>query len=57
MIAIGIGIFGVFLILLVAGTVPRLRNHRGLAVAAKDAQNTTTQVYVIRPEPAAEGGP
>jgi len=56
MIAIGIGILSLFLILLVAGTVPRLRNNRGLAVAAKNAQNTTTAVYVIRPEPAAEGG-
>jgi len=56
MIAIGIGILGLFLILLVAGTVPRVRNNRGLAVAAKNAQNTTPAVYVIRPEPAAEGG-
>ena len=56
MIAIGIGILGLFLILLVAGTVPRVRNNRGLAVAAKNAQNTTTAVYVIRPEPAVEGG-
>src|SRR2546422_3353202 len=56
MIAIGIGILSLFLILLVAGTVPRVRNNRGLAVAAKNAQNTTTAVYVIRPEPAAEGG-
>jgi multidrug efflux pump subunit AcrA (membrane-fusion protein) len=56
MIVIGIGILSLFLILLVAGTVPRVRNNRGLAVAAKNAQNTTTAVYVIRPEPAAEGG-
>ena len=56
MIAIGIGILSLFLILLVAGTVPRVRNNRGLAVAAKNAQNTTTAVYVIRPEPAVEGG-
>jgi len=56
MIAIGVGVLGLFLILMAAGTVPRLRNHRGLAVAAKNAQNTTPSVYIIRPEPAAEGG-
>jgi multidrug efflux pump subunit AcrA (membrane-fusion protein) len=56
MTVIGIGILGLFLILLAAGTVPRVRNNRGLAVAANNAQNTTTAVYVIRPEPAAEAG-
>ncbi len=37
-------------------TKPNARNDRALAVAANNARNTTTAVYVIRPEPAAEGG-
>ena len=43
-----------FLILLLLGVVPRVRNHRELTVAAQKAQNTVPQVYVIRPEPASE---
>jgi RND family efflux transporter MFP subunit len=51
---VGIGVFGVFLILLAIGVVPRVRNHRELAVAAQKTQNSVPQVYVIRPEPASE---
>jgi len=47
-------VLGFFLILLAMGAVPRLRNHRELAVAAQKAQNTPPGVYVIRPEPASE---
>src|SRR6266446_10704265 len=54
MIVIGIGILGLFLILLAVGVVPRVRNHRELTVAAQKAQNTAPGVYVIRPEPASE---
>src|SRR6267142_747631 len=54
MIVIGIGILGMFLILLAVGVVPRVRNHRALVVAAQKAQNTPPEVYVIRPEPASE---
>ena len=54
MIVIGIGILGLFLILLAVGVVPRVRNHRELVVAAQKAQNTPPEVYVIRPEPASE---
>jgi RND family efflux transporter MFP subunit len=56
MITIGIGLLVLFLILLTAGIVPRVRNHRALAVAAKNAHNATTSVYVIRPERPSEGG-
>jgi len=54
MIVIGIGILGVFLILLAVGVVPRVRNHQALVVAAQKAQNTPPEVYVIRPVPAFE---
>jgi len=54
MIVIGIGILGLFLILLAVGVVPRVRTHRELVVAAQKAQNTPPEVYVIRPEPASE---
>jgi multidrug efflux pump subunit AcrA (membrane-fusion protein) len=54
MIVIGIGILSLFLILLVVGVVPRMLNHRELAVAAQKAQNTPPQVYVIKPQPASE---
>jgi multidrug efflux pump subunit AcrA (membrane-fusion protein) len=51
---IGIGILGLFLILLLLGVVPRVRNNRELTVAAQKTRNTVPEVYVIRPEPAAE---
>jgi len=51
---IGIGMLGLFLILLLLGVVPRVRNNRELNVAAQKAQNTVPEVYVIRPEPASE---
>ena len=54
MLVIGIGILGLFLILLAVGVVPRVRTHRELVVAAQKAQNTPPEVYVIRPEPASE---
>jgi multidrug efflux pump subunit AcrA (membrane-fusion protein) len=49
-----IGLLCVLLILLVVGVVPRVRNQRELASAAKSVQTTSAQVYVIRPEPASE---
>jgi RND family efflux transporter MFP subunit len=54
MIVIGMGMLGLFLILLVVGVVPRVRNHRELVLAAQKAQNTPPQVYVIKPQPASE---
>ena len=56
MITIAIGLLVSFLILLTAGIVPRVGNHRALAVAAKNAHNATTSVYVIRPERPSEAG-
>src|SRR5438445_984835 len=56
MVLIGIAIAGLFLILLVAGLVPRIRNQRELAAAAQKVQSAVPQVYVIRPQPAAESG-
>src|SRR6266478_1470200 len=56
MVVIGIAIAGLFLILLVAGAVPRIRNQRALSAAAQKMQTELTQVYVVRPQPAAEAG-
>ena len=56
MVLIGIAIVGLFLILLVAGILPRIRNQRELAAAAQKVQTALPQVYVIRPQPAAESG-
>jgi len=56
MVLIGMAIVGLFLILLVAGIVPRIRNQRELAAAAQKTQTALPQVYVIRPQPAAEAG-
>jgi RND family efflux transporter MFP subunit len=55
-VAIGLAIAALFLILLVAGIVPRIRSQRELATAAQKSQSTLAQVYVIRPQPAAEAG-
>ena len=51
-VLVGIALLCVFLILLAVGVVPRLRNQRELAIAAKKVQTTSAEVYVIRPEPA-----
>jgi RND family efflux transporter MFP subunit len=53
-ILIGIAALGLFLILLAVGVLPRLRNQRELAVAARKSQTAAPEVHVIRPEPAAE---
>src|SRR2546427_5800046 len=51
-VLVGITVLCVFLILLAVGVVPRVRNQRELAIAAKQVQTTPPEVYVIRPEPA-----
>src|SRR5882672_8162317 len=53
-ILIGVGILLVFAIFLVAGLVARARTDRELKTAAQAVQNSPSQVYVIRPEPAKE---
>jgi len=52
-IVIGIGALVLFLVLLLVGVVPRVRNQRELASAAQTVQTAAPEVYVIRPEPAA----
>jgi RND family efflux transporter MFP subunit len=54
MIALGLGALSLFVVLLVVGIVPRLRNDRQLAAAVQKAQTTPPNVYVIRPEAAGE---
>ena len=56
MVVIGMAVMGLFLLLLVAGIVPRIRNQRELAAAAQKAQSALTQVYVVRPQRAAAAG-
>jgi RND family efflux transporter MFP subunit len=54
MIALSLGALSLFVVLLVVGIVPRLRNDRQLAAAVQKAQTTPPNVYVIRPEAAGE---
>jgi RND family efflux transporter MFP subunit len=54
MILVGLGALSLFVVLLVVGIVPRLRNDRQLAAAAQKAQTTPPNVYVTRPEAAGE---
>jgi RND family efflux transporter MFP subunit len=56
MVLIGIAIVALFLILLVAGIVPRIRNQRELAATAQKIQSALPQVYVVRPQRAVEAG-
>src|SRR2546426_11513077 len=52
-IVIGVGALVLFLVLLLVGVIPRVRNQRELAMAARTVQTAVPEVYVIRPEPAA----
>ena len=54
MLFIALGIVVVFAALLVIGVVPRVRNQRELVAAADQVKSTVPEVYVIRPQPAAE---
>jgi len=55
-VVIGSVILGLFLVLLMVGTVPRIWSKRELVVSASDVRNRTPVVYVIRPVPAVEVG-
>jgi len=55
-VMIGSVILGLFLVLLTVGTVPRIWSKRELVISARDVQNRTPTVYVIRPVPAVEVG-
>jgi RND family efflux transporter MFP subunit len=54
MIVVGLGVLSLFVVLLVVGILPRLRNGRELVAAVQKAQTTPPNVYVIRPEAAGE---
>jgi RND family efflux transporter MFP subunit len=54
MLLIGSGALALFLIMLAIGVIPRIRSHRDLAAAAQKVKDTPPEVYVIRPEAAAE---
>ncbi|TMQ18886.1 MAG: HlyD family efflux transporter periplasmic adaptor subunit [Candidatus Rokuibacteriota bacterium] len=54
MVAAGMAALGLFVVLLILGIVPRLRSGRELAAAARKVQTTPPNVYVVRPEAAAE---
>src|ERR1700758_1508394 len=56
LVAIGGGILVLFLVLLVAGILPRVRSNDELNRPARDAKSSVPAVYVIHAEPAAEGG-
>src|ERR1700741_429803 len=53
---VGIGMLGMFLLLLAVGTFPRVRMHHELAVASRKAKSAVREVYVVRPQPAAAAG-
>jgi multidrug efflux pump subunit AcrA (membrane-fusion protein) len=54
MLLAGLGVVALFAVLLAMGIVPRLRNSRELAQAAEQIRTTPPNVYVVRPEAAAE---
>jgi len=54
MLLIGLGILVVFIVLLLVGVIPRVRNHRELAAGAQKTQSAVPEVYVARPQPASE---
>ena len=54
MVAAGMAALGLIVVLLILGIVPRLRSGRELAAAARKVQTTPPNVYVVRPEAAAE---
>ena len=55
MILVGVGALSLFVVLLVVGIVPRLRNDHELAAAAQKVETTPPNVYVMRPQAAGEG--
>src|SRR5206468_957123 len=48
----GVGALILYVVLLLVGVLPRVRNQRELATAAQTVQTAAPDVYVIRPEPA-----
>jgi RND family efflux transporter MFP subunit len=56
MAVLGSVLLALFLLLLVVGTVPRVRNTRALAATADQARNAVPTVYVVSPVPAGDEG-
>jgi RND family efflux transporter MFP subunit len=56
MALVGLGVTGVFVILLAVGAVPRIRGTRALAAAADTVKSAVPGVTVGRPAPAVEAG-
>jgi membrane fusion protein (multidrug efflux system) len=56
MIGIGIGLLGLFAILLAAGATPRLRNARALDAASQTVRSSVPGVTIVRPVPADNTG-
>jgi RND family efflux transporter MFP subunit len=54
MAAIGGAVLSAFLLLLVAGAVPRVRTSRALSAAAESVRTAVPSVYVIQPQPTAD---
>jgi len=56
MAVLGSVLLALFLLLLVVGIIPRVRNTRALAAAADQARNVVPTVYVVSPVPAGDEG-
>ena len=54
MLAIGLGVFALFAVLLIVSVVPRLLNRHRLAKAARSVRTAVTSVSVVRPVAASE---
>jgi multidrug efflux pump subunit AcrA (membrane-fusion protein) len=56
MVVLGMVVLVLLFILLAAGTIPRIENHRALAKTVADTQNEVRAVYVTRPVRSPEAG-
>jgi RND family efflux transporter MFP subunit len=56
MAMIGVALLALFLILLAAGVIPRLRNNRALNASAEGVRAAVTSVTVLQPQPATQAG-
>jgi multidrug efflux pump subunit AcrA (membrane-fusion protein) len=56
MVVLGMMVLALLFILLAAGTIPRIENHRALVRAVADTQNEVPAVYVTRPSHSPEAG-
>src|SRR5205823_7316228 len=56
MVILGMVVLVLLFILLAAGTIPRIENHRALVRAVADTQNEVPAVYVTHPLRSPEAG-